>query len=234
MSKVSQTSDFENEPPQDNSWLAYHWAAAGIISAAARFIPIPFLDEKVQRRCRRYVVEKTLAANAPDLTVEQLEPLYDPDRSIFLWIVRAPLKLLLFPVRKLVRIVSSIRGVPVEILNVYLLGRTLNRYLVTDSSLTAVRARDFERSFTEAFRQIDLRIARAAINDILDSVRDWKSEAKKEAHEIHQQQQSCPTPDQISHVDQSARKVSDALERPELATVLQRFDAQFDRLFHES
>lgn len=217
-----------------NSWLAVHWTAAGIVSAAARFVPIPFVDEKIQRRCRRYVVEKTLASSESQLTIEDLEPLYDPSGSILAAIFRVPTKLLLFPVRKLAKIVTSIRGVPIEVLNVYLLGRTLHRYLSPETKLEAKSAESFQKVFDKAFRQIDLRIARAAISDVLASISEWKSGAQETAAEVHREQRLQPSDAQISKVEESAQKVSQTLDQPETQLVFQRFDARFDRLFSSS
>lgn len=214
-----------------DSWLTFHWTAAGIVSAAARFLPIPFVDEKIQRRCRRYVVEKTLAENGSQLTIDDLQPLFDPEHSVLASILAVPAKLVLFPIRKLAKIVTSFRGVPIEILNIYLLGRTLHRHLGSDTALEAERVDDFEKAFSKAFQQIDLRIARAAISDVLTGISDWKSGAKETAAEVHQQHQSQPTPTQVARVEQSAREVSERLERPELTQVFERFDARFDQLF---
>lgn len=146
-------------------------------------------------------------------------------------IFKLPVKLLLFPIRKLVKIVTSIRGVPIEILNVFLLGRTLHRYLGNAKGLEASRTEEFQRAFAKAFQQIDLRIARAAVRDVLDSVSSWKSDAKEGAEEIYQDQNASPSDEQITKVEQSARQVSEALDRPELTQVFERFDERFDRLF---
>lgn len=191
------------------------------------------MDEKIQRRCRRYVVEQTLTATASSLTTEQLKPLYDPEGGFLSGLVgsaiRIPVKLALFPFRKAVKIVTSIRGVPREILHVYLLGHILLRQLRMDPQ-RVLPADELQRAFEKAFRQIDLRIARAAIADVLKSVSDWKSSAKKEARHIYDQPDTASAVDELGALKQDAQRVRQALDRPEVVKVLNQFEQRFDRL----
>ena len=89
-----------------SSSLLHHWVVAGIVSASSRFIPIPFVDDVVRDQCRRYVVSRTLAAHETELTTKDLKPFYDGGGGCLGgcvgMVVRAPLKLLLFPIRKVV------------------------------------------------------------------------------------------------------------------------------------
>ena len=116
-----------------SSTLLHHWVVAGIVSASSRFIPIPFVDDVVKDQCRRYIVSQTLAAHETELTTKDLQPFYDSGSGCLAGcmgtLIKAPLKLLLFPVRKIIAIVTSVRGVPLEVTRSVLMGRTLDRYL---------------------------------------------------------------------------------------------------------
>lgn len=54
-------------PEQPNtaadSWLVHQWVVAGMVSAAERFVPVPFVDDMVRNQCRKFVVSRTLAAH---------------------------------------------------------------------------------------------------------------------------------------------------------------------------
>ena len=55
------------------AWLTHQWVAAGIVSAASRFIPVPFVDDLVRSRCRRFAVSRTLAAYEQEAMLDDLD-----------------------------------------------------------------------------------------------------------------------------------------------------------------
>lgn len=113
------------------STLLHHWVVAGIVSSSSRFIPVPFIDDIVRDQCRRYVVSRTLAAHDQRNSMGVLKPFYANEGGCIAGclgqLAMAPLKLLLFPIRKVIALVTSVRGVPLEIMRMVLLGRTLDR-----------------------------------------------------------------------------------------------------------
>ena len=131
-------SDVSNPTPPSksdttSSGITSQWIIAGIISSSARFIPIPFLDDLIQNRCRRFAVKAAIDAHQVDIELSSLEPYFGNPSGCLAGclglVLKAPITLLLFPFRKLVAVLTSVRGVPLEVMRVYLLGRTLDRYL---------------------------------------------------------------------------------------------------------
>ncbi|QEF96739.1 hypothetical protein Mal15_07680 [Stieleria maiorica] len=214
--------------------LQHQWVVAGIVSASARFIPIPFVDDLVQSQCRRFVVARTLANHDTNLTTSQLKPLYSngggclPGCTTLL--AKAPLKLLLFPIRKIVAVVTSVRGVPVEIMRMVLLGRTLDRYLKTNridpGSGDAAKMR---LAFEASFARMDLRVVKAAVADALAGVNGWKKAAVDTAQEIARpRERTSEGLNPSTEVETGARKVEEVLQRPETLTLFADFDQKFD------
>ena len=217
-----------------SSSLLHHWVVAGIVSASARFIPIPFVDDVVRDQCRRYVVSRTLAAHSTELTTKELKPFYDGGGGCLGgcagMLVKAPLKLLLFPVRKFVAIVTSVRGVPLEVTRTVLLGRTLDRYLSEEQvDATPEHLAKMRKAFKESFKRMDFHIVRAAIADALSGVSGWKSGAKKSAKAVAgpkdaEEDGLNPSDD----VEAGANKVEAVLQQPETLQLFAEFDQRFD------
>lgn len=220
--------------PAGSTWLTHQWVVAGIVSSAARFIPIPFVDDIIRSRCRWFVVSRTLASHKrPDL-LEDLRPFYDSGggclNGCLATAVKAPLKLLLFPVRKLVAIVTSIRGVPLEIMRMILLGRTLDRHLRDESATTdPIQSARMRVAFEESFARMDFRVVRAAMTDALTSVKGWKSAAIAAAQGLtesgsgnEEMIESAPK------IDAGAANIQQVLDRPETMELFAEFDRRFD------
>ncbi|MCO8124282.1 hypothetical protein NHH03_21245 [Stieleria sp. TO1_6] len=219
--------------PGSSAGLMYQWILAGLVSASARFIPIPFVDDLVRGRCRRFVISRTLAAHHASAQLDTLKPFYG-DRGGCIGgcagtIVRAPLKLLLFPIRKVVTIATSVRGVPLEVLQLVLLGRTLDRYLGDNrpesGSLPAAQMRE---AFDDAFARMDFRVVRAAIADALSSVSGWKSAATQTAEKVADPNESNENLRAPEEVQSGAAEIQRVLDGPETAKLFAEFDARFD------
>ncbi len=217
-----------------SSWLIHQWVVAGIVSSASRFVPIPFVDDVIREKCRWFVVSRTLAAHQQSEAIEALKPYYsssgDSLRGCLLAFIRMPLKVLLFPIRKLVALVTSIHGVPLEIMRMVLVGRTLDRVLrdgeVPPTSGQAARMR---LAFDDTFTHMDFRVIRAAVSDSLSSVSGWKAAAIASAKQIlGHEKRSDETLTTESQVDTGAERVQAVLERPETLELFAEFDRRFD------
>lgn len=217
-------------------WLVHQWVVAGMVSAASRFIPIPFVDDLVREQCSRFVASRTLASNQSDLSLEDLKPYYAGGGGCLAgctgMLVKAPLKLLLLPVRKLVAIVTSVHGVPLEIMRMVLLGRTLARYLHNGELKDAATAGRMRLAFDKSFAGMDFRVIRAAMADALSSVRGWKAAAVVSAKRTAEANR--PLDDDLAAettVDSGARKLQEVLDRPETLVLFAEFDRRFDETF---
>jgi len=234
---VSHTSPSATTEP--SAWLVNQWVIAGIVSAASRFIPIPFAEDIVRDRCRRFVVSRTLAAHhGRNVSPQDIEPYFAGEGATGYGkkALGAPFKLLLFPIRKVVRIVTSVRGVPLEVMRMVLLGRTLNRYLHKEGfSVEEQNALALRQAFDQAFKRMDFHLIRAAMTDALSSVSGLKSAAVSMARwtavtkNADEQGFQTETP-----VQSGAKKVQAVLDRPETLQLFAEFDRRFDNLIGQA
>lgn len=224
------------------SGIAYQWIIAGIISASARFIPIPFLDEIVQNRCRRYTVKTTVETHALGLDLSTLEPYYTASAGYFVgclgMFLRLPLKLLLFPFRKIIAVATSFRSVPLEIMRTYLLGRTLDRYLSNgsfgqrenslriDDLAYAVRMRS---AFEQSFARMDMHVLLSAMQDATCGFRELMAAAFVGLKSIFEREnKSAKTFVAETKVKAEASKVQQSFSRAEMVALFEKFDLRFD------
>ncbi len=236
----------ENRPaptnlPETSPFLFHQWIVAGLISAAARFVPIPFIDDVIRVQCRRFVVSRTLSSHRTAISLDELKPYYTTGSGCLVGCAAAamqvPLKLLFFPIRKLMAMVTSIRGVPLDVLQVVLLGRTLDRYLGEgkiphENEANAATAARLAAAFSEAFVRMDFRVVRAAVSDALSSVSGWRAAATADAKQLAKGQDV--TTDQLEpgpQVDTGATRVQEVLSRPETLELFSQFDRRVDEAF---
>ena len=89
---------------------------AGILYAAARFVPVPLLDDLLREQIQRWMVRRILPAT---LSRDGTRPLYADQSGCLGGALRAiawiPIKLLLFPVRKVLSVVLGVRWVSRDI-----------------------------------------------------------------------------------------------------------------------
>ena len=217
-----------------SSSLLHHWIVAGIVSASARFIPIPFVDDAVRDQCRRYIVSRTLAAHETELTTEDLKPFYDSGSGCLAGcmgtLLKAPLKLLLFPIRKSIAIVTSVRGVPMEVTRTVLMGRTLDRYLSERNIIATPEDTAMMRAAFEAsFKRMDFRMVRAAIGDALSGFSGWKNGAVESAKAVAGPKDAEQDGlDATEDVEAGASKVEEVMQRPDTLRLFAEFDQRFD------
>ncbi len=236
---------FEKSYSSTSTGLLHQWVLAGIASAAARFIPVPFVDDMVRDRARQYVVSKTLAAHQTAWTTDDLEALYGGKSRGLIGgtvnkLVRLPLKLAFYPIRKFVKIAGSIRGVPMDVMKTVLIGRTLDRLLAEDRLPTpgpdrdarAEQAKRLTSAFNEAFKGMDFIAVSAAIRDTIDSASEWKAASAEAAAAVFGGDK--PMPQTLTGeitVKATAEKVEETLEQPETKALLTTFDQRFDAAY---
>lgn len=229
------------ETPRTSSILFHQWIVAGLISASARFVPLPLVDDLIRVQCRRFVVARTLSAHQAGLALEELKPYYAAGSGCLVGCmaaaVQVPLKLLFFPVRKLLAVATSIRGVPLDVLQVVLLGRTLDRYLregrlPNDSESAAATAGRLRAAFNEAFVRMDFHVVRAAVSDALSTVSGWRAAATAEAKQLAKEPVLTAEPiEPPPQVDTGAARVQEVLSRPETLELFAQFDRRVDEAF---
>lgn len=221
-------------------FLLSQWAVCGIAAAAARFVPVPLLDDVIRQRAAQVAVVRTLRAHGRDVPAELLEPLWaeqEGQRSGRRRRLRAVARrLLLFPVRRFVAVFGAVRGVPTDVMRVVLLARTVDRRLdqgaLTGPDRLPEEAAALRRAVDEAIEGMDLRLLTAALGDGLSHSRGLSSAAIALARrrfttaDPEGDPESGLAPD--APVAEGAQRVTEVLRRPDVAQLLDRFDAQVD------
>lgn len=211
--------------------LVSQWAACGIAAAAARFVPVPLLDDAIRARAVRIAVSRALRAHGRDYPAGRLEPLWEDDGGGGLGrrIAAVGRRVLLFPIRKYVAVFGAVRGVPNDVMRVVLLARTVDRRLAKGELVTpdAEQAWEIRRAVDAALDGMDLRLLTAALGDGLSQGRDLTTAAIRYARRFGDKD-TDPDLDPSGPVGAGAQRITEALERPEVVQLLDRFDNQVD------
>ncbi|MCC9599374.1 hypothetical protein LOC67_02295 [Stieleria sp. JC731] len=208
----------------------HSWIVAGMVSAAARFIPVPFVDDFVKAKCRKHIVSSTLARQSRSELLNDFDAMYNDPGGILsgaaAMVARIPIKLLLFPVRKAVAIMTSVRGVPLELIRCILLGRTVKRYATMASRPDDKQLRE---AFDKAFSGMDFRVVRAVVGDALSGMDRWSEAAIKMAKAIAAQKSDDPLSQrEESPVRKGAEQVEHSLNQPKVLDLFSDFDTKLD------
>ncbi len=216
--------------------LLTSWAVCGIAAGAARFVPVPLLDEVIRSQAARTAVVRTVRAHGWDGDVDLLAPLWgEPDdgrSGVRRRLAGLSSKVLLFPVRKYAAVFGAVRGVPTDVLRVVLLGRTVERRLERGELAVAERvpdeARAVRRALDEAIEGVDLRLLTAALGDVLSQTRGLTSAAVGLARRRSASTDPDAGLDPDGPMAEGAQRVTEVLRRPDVAQLLDRVDAQVD------
>jgi hypothetical protein len=238
--------------------LIGEWAVCAIASAAARFIPVPLLDDAVKFRAIRIAVLRTLRANGRTYPADSVEPLYagvdaasaGMARRAIRYLRTVPRRVALFPVRKYVALFGSVRGVPTDVMTVLLLARTVHRCLAegrlagADQERLRAEAVQIRGAFDTALDGMDLKLLTGALSDGLSQGRGLTAAAVAYARKTFGSSPDDGHPDGHAdkHADgqaesqlapggavgEGAERVQEVLRRPEIARLISEFDAKFD------
>ena len=216
--------------------LAREWAVCGIAAAAARFVPVPLLDDAVRDRATRLAVTRTLRAHGRE-PIDALEPLWEGIgrgmvREALRTAASVPVKIAAFPVRKYVAIFGAVRGVPTDVMRVVLLGRAVNRSLAegrlagNDEQALRSEAEAVRRAYDEVLDDMDLRLLAGALSDVLSQGKDLTGAAVGYARRRFGRNDAAARPD--APVEAGADRVQQVLRRPDVVRQLEEFDRRFD------
>jgi hypothetical protein len=210
-----------------------------LLSAAARFVPIPFVDDIVRERVRQALVGQLLRINGRSFGTGRVQPLWrDPEGCAggcltLLW--KLPLTILLFPIRKIVALIKAVRGFGSDVTLSLLFGRAVSRALelglLSDGAPDAELASQslaVRRAFDVAQARTDTVLLGAALTEALRSVSGLMAAARKAARRLAR---SGPDPEAPTAGDavleQGVGVVEAVLARPDIARALADFDARF-------
>jgi hypothetical protein len=217
-------------------FLVTQWAVCGIAAAAARFVPVPLLDDVVRERALQVAVSRTLHAHGRDYSSDLLEPLWgehdEGGSKLRRRLKSAGLKVLFFPVRKYRAVFGAVRGVPNDVMRVVLLARALDRRLdaggLTDRDRVPAESRELRRAVEAAVHGMDLKLLTAALSDGLSQGRGLTTAAVAFARSRFSKPDVDRDLDPSAPVAEGAERVAAALRRPEVQQLLDRFDSRVD------
>ena len=216
--------------------LLTQWALCGIAAGAARFLPVPLLDDVVRRRAAQTAVVRTLKAHDRRWTPDLAEALWaeaDGTRTGLRGrLGTVPGTLLRFPVRKYTALFGAVRGVPNDVARVVLLARAVDRRLDRGALSSPERVPDEARALRtavdEAIRGMDLQLLTAGLADGLSSTRGLTTAAVALVRQRLASPEAAPQVDADGPLADGAERVTEVLRRPEVSALLERFDAQVD------
>ena len=222
------------DPPRQ---LVVEWALCGIAFAAARFIPVPIVDDLVRDRAWGLAVQRALKTHHRSYDDDAVGPLSDREddgSGIVRSILSVPRQILLFPVRKYVAIFGAVRGVPNDVMRVVLIGRTVHRALAqgrlpdgADPEALHDEAEAIRAAYESAVKYQDFRLLRSALADGLSQGRGLTRAAVSFARDSFARDRR-PKLEPDSRVQEGAKSVEAALQRPDVNEQLEEFDRRVD------
>lgn len=208
---------------------------SALLHAAARFVPLPFLDDILRERVRQYLVSRLFRMKGLGQGKSSQVPALwrDPDSSCqsgcvsLLW--RVPLAIVLFPIRKIVSIVKAVTGFSGDVTQSLFFGRGVERAL-DRGFFTAELAPDaivVRRAFDVAIVGIDTQLVAGALSTALSGVRGLPRAALQAARSLGKGRQE---PDSSAELEAGVGAVEEVMSRPEVARVIAEFDSRFDQV----
>jgi hypothetical protein len=216
--------------------LVTTWAVCGIAAAAARFVPVPLLDDVIRERAARQAVVRTVRAHGRTIDPEVLAPLWAEDAPgqrqsrLGRRLRKVSRRLLLFPVRKYAALFGAVRGVPTDVMRVLLLARTVDR-LLGRGALTGRspdEARAVRTAVDAALDSVDVRLLAAGLSDGLSRTRGLSAAAVDLARRRFTDADDAADLTPGEPVLQGATAVTEVLDRPEVQELMARLDAEVD------
>ncbi len=208
-------------------------ALFAITYAAARYVPVPLVDDYVRERIALSVLKRSAAARAHVLEKAALKPLASAPLGclgLLLAVLWVPIKLLLYPIRTLLSIALGVRWASRDLLEILALGRTLDRLLadgrfparapVDEQAAFARRAR---AAFDLATKGTDVRAVSGVLGLALGPLRKLVPAAIRTMGPASREEApSAPS------VEAPASRIVEALEDPSVRALLEGIDARFD------
>lgn len=217
--------------------LVREWIACGLVAAAARFVPVPLLDDAVAGRATRVAIARTLRHHGRTWSVDDVEPLVSGTSGwlpgVARYVKAIPGKLLLFPVRKYKLLLTAARGVPDDVATVVLLAHVTHVRLASGglSGATAQErqreAAELRRAFDRVHDEMDWAVLRTAASEALGGLAGLPSALARFSRRLLTRDPSddaSAPPAADAEVDEAVTRVRGLLRRPDVAAVLAEFD----------
>jgi hypothetical protein len=222
-----------SEPTRD---ALHRRLVAGVLYAAARFVPVPIVDDLVRERIARWMVAGIVPASMPQDATRDLWA----DRSGCMpgclgWLARLPITLLLFPIRKVLAVVLGVRWVARDLAEMLLLGRVIDHALASgllsesrSREELAVQSLEVRQAFDAAMRGTDTSLLVALLSTALGPIRALVAAAVRTLRTLRRTRAEEPAPEGADRqvIEESVGRVESMLAQPEAKKFLAAFDAR--------
>jgi hypothetical protein len=209
-------------------------AVLALLFAAARYVPLPIVDDLVRERIARALVARAASASGHALDPAEIAVLgasSDGCLGCLAAIVRVPLFLILYPIRTLLSIVLGVRWASRDLVEMFALGRTIDRLLADgryprDATMEArlAYARDVRRSFDLARRGLDVHAVQGLLSVALGPLRSIVPAMMRPLRRFWHGEDPARGPE----AEAPASRLTAALEDPRMRELLITIDRRFD------
>lgn len=207
---------------------------AGLLYAAGRFVPVPLVDDLLRAQVTRWMVS---LAVPPGLPKEASRPLWADDegclQGCLRWSYMLTIKLLLFPIRKLLALLLSVRSVSRDLAQILLLGRVIDHARETgllDPELPPTelkrRSAAIRKAFVTAMQGHDVRFFTTLLRTAIGPVRTVVRAAVRTLRSLRRTRAAAPTVGEGEKpvIDASVSRIQRAMEQSEIQEFLREFD----------
>jgi hypothetical protein len=208
-------------------------ARAAVLCGAASLIPVPFVDDLVAERARRDMLAALLASRGRKRAAKELPALWEDQGGCLSGCLMLPIKILLIPIKKLLRsifFVFAVRALALEVAHALHLGRAIERCLdrgLLGDELLPEQAREqaarVRVAFESAFRGVDLAVLKHSLAAAFTGLRGIWSRLRRGARTEH------PEAADAAAVEGTTEKVEEVVAAQEREGYFQEFDQKFDR-----
>ncbi len=215
-----------------------------VLVAAAGFVPVPVVDDLIPQQLIRQLVRTILRQAGRRYPISRVKPLFAGDgclAGLLGILLMLPIDLLLYPVRKLVRVIRGIRGLSQRLVSTYLLGHTINRYVDknwfhgdADRSVLLFQSQVLRRAFDTALQETNPVVFAQSVAAVLGGLRGLPHAAWRAARDVLRQRGQADgdaplePPSSNVRVAGATRRVQQALDEPDVRAYLDEFDALVD------
>ena len=212
---------------------------------AARQVPVPLLDDVLRTQVAAYMVKHSVRKAGLSVPSEQLAPLFEKDEhwavGCLWWMFKLPLKLLLFPIRKVTNLLFAVRHLGKDFAEILLLGEVIDRAVV-DGDLKAegaateeaqlARSRRYRRAFDRALAETDTTLLWGLVGVAIGPVRGLLAAGARPLRYLwhgNGEEAVGASPD----MDAKASAIEKLLLQPEVQRFLADFDRRLERALRE-
>ena len=218
---------------------------SSVLSGAASIVPVPFLDDLLLKKIRKGLVHRVLKDNGISTDPDTFRTYFAGESKgclatafgLIFSLIRKVLKKLL----RTVFFVFAVRASGVEMMQTYLIGRTLDRKieegLITGETSGEALSRPMRAAFKEAMSGSDRRIFLQTMQQVWRTVASDRGAVRSLIRRLRTNENSGDS-DEIAPGDlepaekevlEKSRSVFErSLENPDVQTFLHEFDRRFD------